>query len=498
MNKIILILLVALIPIHPLSIILENPNGGETFSAGEIVEIKWACDTAYPMTIEYSLDNGGFWKLAADNTLSGHLWTVPFLKDQCDQVLLRVFYNHDHQGVDESDGNFTILACQPDAYEPNNDLKSAVQISMGDTLKDLLLAIDLSVDSNNVETDYFKFQADSGNLVTIYAIPEYRDNATGMYAYNNTDEKPQIHLLNSKGGHVEWIDGTGILNYPIKTSGSYYIAIKSHLSWPPSIDLGWYQYSLTVFETGFEKVDLLEADQDSTWIDSLQKYLFTANITGFSCGISIYLESIGGPGEHIAWCILREFPPVPKSASYEDILIFTIDIPDYAKDKIIKAEITIPYNEADLGGSPESALYLNDSLNIWENVDFTLDMDNNTVTIHTTHFSTYGLFAGNKRLIVKNDISQETRYALSAYPMPCKTSVTFNILLPERKAVDLSLYNPKGQKIINIVNKELEKGGHFVKWNGKDISNCQLASGIYLAVLNYGQRRLQRRVIIVK
>ena len=62
-----------------------------------------------------------------------------------------------------------------------------------------------------------------------------------------------------------------------------------------NIDLGWYKYGLTLFETSFEKVDLLEAGQDSVWIDSLQKYLFTADVSGFASGISLYLSCNSPP-----------------------------------------------------------------------------------------------------------------------------------------------------------------------------------------------------------
>jgi flagellar hook assembly protein FlgD len=65
------------------------------------------------------------------------------------------------------------------------------------------------------------------------------------------------------------------------------------------------------------------------------------------------------------------------------------------------------------------------------------------------------------------------------YPNPFNPETTISFSLPAKVKADLSIYNIKGQKVITLVSKQLDKGKHKVVWNGHDENGKSVSSGIY-------------------
>jgi hypothetical protein len=59
------------------------------------------------------------------------------------------------------------------------------------------------------------------------------------------------------------------------------------------------------------------------------------------------------------------------------------------------------------------------------------------------------------------------------YPNPFNPSTTISFALPLRSQVTISIYNVLGQRVAEIINGELERGYHAVRWN------AGAASGVY-------------------
>ncbi len=70
------------------------------------------------------------------------------------------------------------------------------------------------------------------------------------------------------------------------------------------------------------------------------------------------------------------------------------------------------------------------------------------------------------------------------YPNPFNPTTTINFSIPKESAIDLIVYNIKGQKVKNLVKNNLEKGNHSVVWLGKDEAGKSVSSGIYFYKLN--------------
>jgi len=76
------------------------------------------------------------------------------------------------------------------------------------------------------------------------------------------------------------------------------------------------------------------------------------------------------------------------------------------------------------------------------------------------------------------------------------TKIAFQI--PQKTAVDLSIYNIKGQRVRTLVNEEKADGEYLVSWDGKDSFNRDIASGIYFYKLKAGKFTSVKKLILMK
>ncbi len=84
------------------------------------------------------------------------------------------------------------------------------------------------------------------------------------------------------------------------------------------------------------------------------------------------------------------------------------------------------------------------------------------------------------------------------YPNPFNPTTTIRFELPEAARVTLTIYNMLGQKVRTLVNGNLEAGFQKVVWNGTNVYNQPVASGLYLYSLESGNKRLTRKMLLVK
>ncbi|HQM03681.1 MAG TPA: T9SS type A sorting domain-containing protein [Candidatus Cloacimonas sp.] len=88
---------------------------------------------------------------------------------------------------------------------------------------------------------------------------------------------------------------------------------------------------------------------------------------------------------------------------------------------------------------------------------------------------------------------------VSAYPNPfsASTSITLNVG-KEKQPVQIEIYNLRGQKIITLVQDELESGQHNILWNGTDENGRRVASGVYLCKMHSKDRTQSIKLMVLK
>ncbi len=84
------------------------------------------------------------------------------------------------------------------------------------------------------------------------------------------------------------------------------------------------------------------------------------------------------------------------------------------------------------------------------------------------------------------------------YPNPFNPSTSISFTLSDESNVELIIYNIKGEKVKQLVSKQLSAGQHSVIWDGDDIAGKKVSSGIYLYKLFTDIKVYQRKMLLVK
>ena len=86
----------------------------------------------------------------------------------------------------------------------------------------------------------------------------------------------------------------------------------------------------------------------------------------------------------------------------------------------------------------------------------------------------------------------------SVYPNPFNGYALIPYSLPAAAELELSLYNSLGQRI-RVLRQGMHEPGRFqVRWDGRDDAGNAMGSGTYITALQVGERRLVRRMSLVK
>jgi len=81
-------------------------------------------------------------------------------------------------------------------------------------------------------------------------------------------------------------------------------------------------------------------------------------------------------------------------------------------------------------------------------------------------------------------------------PFNPETTISFSLAAPA--AVELCIYNIRGQKVTTLVNDNFSAGTHSAVWNGRDDNGRAVSSGVYLYRVSAGGATDTKRMILLK
>ena len=87
---------------------------------------------------------------------------------------------------------------------------------------------------------------------------------------------------------------------------------------------------------------------------------------------------------------------------------------------------------------------------------------------------------------------------VAAYPNPFNPATTIRFTLNEAAAVNLQIFNIRGELVKTVVERDLAAGVHEQRWNGRDQLGRRVASGIYFYRLRMGGEILLGRLEMIK
>lgn len=83
-------------------------------------------------------------------------------------------------------------------------------------------------------------------------------------------------------------------------------------------------------------------------------------------------------------------------------------------------------------------------------------------------------------------------------PNPSKNGTSVRFYLFEREKISVSIYDISGKFITRLVDKEFEAGTHTLTWNGNDLSDKRVATGVYFCRVETHSLATTKKFIILR
>lgn len=83
-------------------------------------------------------------------------------------------------------------------------------------------------------------------------------------------------------------------------------------------------------------------------------------------------------------------------------------------------------------------------------------------------------------------------------PNPFNSTVAIEIDVPKDADVTFEIFNILGEKVITLVDEELERGRYKVVWDGVDRNGMEIPSGTYLYRLRSEDFEETKKMTLVK
>jgi len=84
------------------------------------------------------------------------------------------------------------------------------------------------------------------------------------------------------------------------------------------------------------------------------------------------------------------------------------------------------------------------------------------------------------------------------YPNPFNPSTTLKYQVPSPVAVEITVFNVLGEKVVTLVNEMQSAGYYTIEWNGRDARNQTSPSGLYFYTMRAGDFSAVKKMMLVK
>ncbi len=84
------------------------------------------------------------------------------------------------------------------------------------------------------------------------------------------------------------------------------------------------------------------------------------------------------------------------------------------------------------------------------------------------------------------------------YPNPFNPETNIDYSVKEETAVQVSVYNMKGQRVRTLVDRSVSAGDHNVVWHGDSDSGSSVSSGVYFVKMITGSHIETRKIVLMK
>jgi len=217
----------------------------------------------------------------------------------------------------------------------------------------------------------------------------------------------------------------------------------------------------------------------------LDLYLEAHNVTGLiSAGITLHYDT-----RHLSFSDVQPGTFLGRTGGSDPNLLFVERVDEEAG--LIELMFgRIDPDEPDVSGGGRLATLQFEKLSR-ENSEVSIEYDLRTSRAEVL---TAGIYTTNVTAVRIPD-----EFALlQNYPNPFNGQTTIRFQLPTRQRVRMYIYNVRGQRVATLLDQQMEPGYHRITWEGKSDDSRQVASGIYIYLIQAGRHRLSKKLTYIK
>jgi len=136
------------------------------------------------------------------------------------------------------------------------------------------------------------------------------------------------------------------------------------------------------------------------------------------------------------------------------------------------------------------------------NIMVIVDPDRETIdrnrsnNIQSSHLHVFGRVAGDE--ISDNDKIPKKFNLLQNYPNPFNPITTIKFDLVENAQTYLAIYSVEGKLVRTLISQRLPANHYEIVWDGRDSRGKMVSSGVYFLLLKSGNKKLVRKMVILK
>ncbi len=136
----------------------------------------------------------------------------------------------------------------------------------------------------------------------------------------------------------------------------------------------------------------------------------------------------------------------------------------------------------------------NSQTNSWQNINGTLDKENNLIKFSTNTASNYFALSSQNVTDVENKGEIPNQFVLEQnYPNPFNPATKIKYSIPSSELVTLKVYDVLGKEVATLINRQQAAGNYEVEFNGSN-----LASGIYMFKLQTSNFAETKKMVLAK
>ncbi|MCH9024595.1 MAG: T9SS type A sorting domain-containing protein [candidate division Zixibacteria bacterium] len=110
----------------------------------------------------------------------------------------------------------------------------------------------------------------------------------------------------------------------------------------------------------------------------------------------------------------------------------------------------------------------------------------------------YKLSSDSNSVVIEQSKENKSARLLDNYPDPFNSSTVIQYELTKESIVRLTVYNLLGQQVSTLVSSVKPAGKHTVIWNGRDLYEKAIASGVYFYRLETAETVLSKKMLLLK